>query len=98
MDWRSLHSQGARRLSGERFERIEVSYEGAGMAGMAAPANGPCSATGDPCSTTASTPSRKSHYLMFRRDRGAAPGIATLFVDQEGTGEAIRYPRVAQAP
>jgi dienelactone hydrolase len=76
-------------LSGERFERIEVSYEGAVLAGWLRLANGP-----------APQPAilfyngfdsiKEMHYLMFA-EIAARRGIATLFVDQEGTGEAIRY-------
>jgi dienelactone hydrolase len=76
-------------LSGERFERIEVSYEGAVLAGWLRLANGP-----------APQPAilfyngfdsiKEMHYLMFA-EVAARRGIATLFVDQEGTGEAIRY-------
>jgi dienelactone hydrolase len=77
------------RLSGAPVERVEVDYEGAQLTGWLRYAN-----------TRGRQPAvlfyngfdsiKEMHYLMFA-DIAARRGIATLFVDQEGTGEAIRY-------
>jgi fermentation-respiration switch protein FrsA (DUF1100 family) len=76
-------------LSGERFERIEVSYEGAVLAGWLRLADGPAP---QPAIVfyNGFDSIKEMHYLMFA-EIAARRGIATLFVDQEGTGEAIRY-------
>jgi dipeptidyl aminopeptidase/acylaminoacyl peptidase len=86
----ALHAfQRGLTLSGNNVERIEVKYEGATLSGwLRLPDN------------TSRAPAivfyngfdsiKEMHYLMFA-DVAARRGIATLFVDQEGTGEAIRY-------
>jgi hypothetical protein len=66
-----------------------VRYEGAVLAGWLRLANGPAP---QPAILfyNGFDSTKEMHYLMFA-EIAARRGIATLFVDQEGTGEAIRY-------
>ena len=76
-------------LSGDRVDRIEVDYQGAKLAGWLRHSN----ARGrQPAMVfyNGFDSIKEMHYLMFA-DIAARRGIAMLFVDQEGTGEAIRY-------
>jgi dipeptidyl aminopeptidase/acylaminoacyl peptidase len=80
--------------SGVRWERVEVPYEDGVLAGWLRLAEG-----------SGKQPAvifyngfdsiKEMHYLIYA-DLAAKRGIATLFVDQEGTGEAVRYHRIAK--
>jgi fermentation-respiration switch protein FrsA (DUF1100 family) len=78
-------------LSGNNVHRIEVKYQGATLSGWL---RLPDNAAGAPAIVfyNGFDSLKEMHYLMFA-DIAAKRGIATLFVDQEGTGEAIRYHR-----
>ena len=78
-------------LSGAPFQRVEVNYEGGVLAGWLRLADTPGP---QPAMVfyNGFDSIKEMHYLMCA-DIAARRGIATLFVDQEGTGEAIRYHR-----
>jgi hypothetical protein len=78
-------------LSGNKVDRIEVKYQGATLSGWL---RLPDNAAGAPAIVffTGFDSLKEMHYLMFA-DIAANREIATLFVDQEGTREAIRYHR-----
>ena len=89
----ALHAfQKGLSLSGAAVERIEVKYERASLSGWLRLPDG---ATSSPAIVfyNGFDSIKEMHYLMFA-DIAARRGIATLFVDQEGTGEAIRYHRL----
>lgn len=81
-------------LSGDRWERVEIPYEDGVLAGWLRLADG-----------EAKQPAlifyngfdsiKEMHYQIYA-DMAAKRGIATLFVDQEGTGEAVRYHHIAK--
>jgi hypothetical protein len=81
-------------LSGAKVERVEVPYEGATLSGWL---RLPDKATRSPAIVfyNGFDSIKEMHYLMFA-GIAARRGIATLFADQEGTGEAIRYHRLAK--
>jgi len=101
-DSRRLHAYGlglqafqkGHTLSGAKVERVEVQYEGATLSGWL---RLPDKATRSPAIVfyNGFDSIKEMHYLMFA-DISARRGIATLFVDQEGTGEAIRYHGLAK--
>lgn len=80
--------------SGVRWERIEVPYEDGVLAGWLRLADGPGR---QPAMIfyNGFDSIKEMHYQIYA-DLAAQRGIATLFVDQEGTGEAIRYHRIAK--
>lgn len=82
------------RLSGSLVERVEVSYQGATLSGwLRLPdKGGSCPAI---VFYNGFDSIKEMHYLMFA-EIAARRGIAVLFADQEGTGEAIRYHRLAK--
>lgn len=76
------------KLRGDSVERVEIGYEHAQLSGwLHLPAgNGPF-----PCVLfyNGFDSIKEMHYLLYART-AAQRGLAVLFVDQEGTGEAIR--------
>lgn len=76
------------RLRGDRVERVEVPYEDSTLAGylLLPEGEGPF-----PCVVfyNGFDSIKEMHYLMFGRE-ARQRGVAVLFVDQEGTGEAMR--------
>jgi dipeptidyl aminopeptidase/acylaminoacyl peptidase len=80
--------------SGARWERVEVPYEGAVLAGWLRLAEGPGKLPAMVFYNGFDS-IKEMHYLIYA-DLAAQRGIATLFVDQEGTGEAVRYHRIAK--
>ena len=81
-------------LSGAKVERVEVQYEGATLSGwLRLPDKAACSPAIVFYNGFDSI--KEMHYLMFA-EISARRGIATLFADQEGTGEAIRYHGLAK--
>lgn len=82
------------KLSGHDFERIDVPYEGGSLAGWLRLPRGegphPCVVFYNGLDSI-----KEMHYLVYA-DIAVARGVAVLFVDQEGTGEAIRLQRHAK--
>lgn len=80
------------KLRGDDAERTEVTYEGAQLAGWLhfPPGPGPF-----PCVLfyNGLDSIKEMHYLLYA-EIAARRGLAVLFVDQEGTGEAIRLHRL----
>jgi dipeptidyl aminopeptidase/acylaminoacyl peptidase len=76
------------KLRGDDAERVEVAYQGAHLAGWLhfPPGRGPF-----PCVLfyNGFDSIKEMHYLLYAAI-AARRGLAVLFVDQEGTGEAIR--------
>ena len=81
-------------LSGSTVERVEVPYQGVTLSGWL---RLPDEAERCPAIVfyNGFDSIKEMHYLMFA-EVAARRGIATLFADQEGTGEAIRYHRLAK--
>lgn len=82
-----VFEKGAR-LSGDKFRRIEVPYAGGTLAGWLrfADTSGPQPAV---LFYNGFDSIKEMHYLMMG-EIAAKRGIAVLYVDQEGTGEAVR--------
>lgn len=80
--------------SGVQWQRVEVPYEGSVLAGWLrladVPGRQPAVVFYNGFDSI-----KEMHYQIYA-DLAAKRGIATLFVDQEGTGEAIRYHRIAK--
>lgn len=89
--YRKAHTAFAKGVSarGDRAERITVPYKGKELAGWLhlPEGNGP-----HPCIIFLNgfDSIKEMHYLMYAK-AAAKRGIAILFVDQEGTGEAQRF-------
>lgn len=79
-------------LSGDDFRRVEVSYEGGTLAGWLRMAKGD---TPQPAVIfyNGFDSIKEMHYLMMG-EIAVERGIAVLYVDQEGTGEAVRRQRL----
>lgn len=83
-------------LSGDRWERVEIPFEDGVLSGWLRLAD-----------TDARQPAlvfyngfdsiKEMHYLIYA-GMSARRGIATLFVDQEGTGEAVRFHNIPKRP
>lgn len=83
-------------LSGDRWERVDIPFEDGVLSGWLRLAD-----------TDARQPAlvfyngfdsiKEMHYLIYA-DMSARRGIATLFVDQEGTGEAVRFHKIPKRP
>lgn len=80
------------KLAGDKYRRIEVPYEGGTLAGWLRLADGP---TPQPAVLfyNGFDSIKEMHYLMMG-EIAAKRGIAVLYVDQEGTGEAVRRQRL----
>lgn len=78
--------------SGVEWQRVEIPYEGSVLAGWLRLADVPGQ---QPAVIfyNGFDSIKEMHYQIYA-DLAAKRGIATLFVDQEGTGEAIRYHRI----
>lgn len=79
-------------LSGDRWQRVEIPFEDGVLAGWLRLAEGegrqPALIFYNGFDSI-----KEMHYQIYA-DMSAKRGIATLFVDQEGTGEAVRYHRI----
>jgi fermentation-respiration switch protein FrsA (DUF1100 family) len=75
--------------SGEAVERVDIDYEGRRLSGWLRLAEGK---NPQPAIIfyNGFDSIKEMHYLLYAQI-AARRGISTLFVDQEGTGEAIRY-------
>jgi fermentation-respiration switch protein FrsA (DUF1100 family) len=80
--------------SGDLWERVEIPYEDGVLSGWLRLAEGegkqPAVIFYNGFDSI-----KEMHYLIYA-DMSAKRGIATLFVDQEGTGEAVRYHHIAK--
>jgi pimeloyl-ACP methyl ester carboxylesterase len=83
-------------LSGDRARRLEVAYEGGTLAGWLRLPEGP-----GPFPAVmfynGFDSIKEMHYLMMG-EIAARRGVAVFYVDQEGTGEAVRRQRHAKRP
>lgn len=80
------------RLSGDNYRRVDVPYEGGTLSGWLRLADGP---TPQPAVLfyNGFDSIKEMHYLMMG-EIAAKRSIAVLYVDQEGTGEAVRRQRL----
>lgn len=79
------------KLSGENTQRFEIPYGGAHIAGLFTPAEGVAGAA--PCVVVVNgldSTKEMVHRAGFFPQLLAKRGIASLFIDQPGTGEALR--------
>lgn len=83
----SLFDKGTK-MRGDRVERVEVPYEDSTLAGYLVMPEGegpfPCTVFYNGFDSI-----KEMHYAMFSQE-ATQRGVAVLFVDQEGTGEAMR--------